>query len=216
MRIDASGNVGIGQIPTDFASTGTTIYGGATALNGAYNGTRDGGYIIAINRLTSDGNLMEFYKDSGIKGSISVSGSTISYNPFMGSHYSETTDTEMLFGTVMETTGELVEDTYSDQKRLTKTIISTTPDSSAVYGVWLSPMENGGETIAAVGASWCRVNSSATVAVGDLLTSNGDGTAKVQADDIIRSKTIGKVTSTSIKETHPDGSYVVPVVLYCG
>jgi len=47
---------------------------------------------------------------------------------------------------------------------------------------------------------------------GDLLESNGDGTAKVQSDDIIRSKTIGKVTignsSSSVK--------LVSCVLYCG
>ena len=205
----------IGQALGSFAAAGTTIYSTGTN-NGAFNGTRDGGYILALNRLTSDGNMVEFYKNGGLKGTITVSGGTVSYNAFMASHYSETTDTELLFGTVMETTGELVEDSYSDQKRLTKTMISTTLDSAAVYGVWLSPMEHGGETIAALGASWCRISSSATVAVGDLLASNGDGTAKVQSDDIIRSKTIGKVTSTSIKETHPDGSYVVPVVLYCG
>jgi hypothetical protein len=70
--------------------------------------------------------------------------------------------------------------------------------------------------IAALGASWCRVNSGVTVSMGDLLVSNGDGTAKLQSDDIIRSKTIGKVTSTVKKETYSDGSYVVPVVLYCG
>ena len=205
----------IGQTTGSFAAAGTTIYSTGTN-NGAFNGTRDGGYILALNRLSSDGNMVEFYKNGGLKGTITVSGGTVSYNAFMASHYSETTDTELLFGTVMETTGELVEDSYSDQKRLTKTMISTTLDSAAVYGVWLSPMEHGGETIAALGASWCRISSSATVAVGDLLASNGDGTAKVQSDDIIRSKTIGKVTSTSIKETHPDGSYVVPVVLYCG
>ena len=47
---------------------------------------------------------------------------------------------------------------------------------------------------------------------GDLLESNGDGTAKVQDDDIIRSKTIGKVTignSTS-------SAKLVSCVLYCG
>ena len=47
---------------------------------------------------------------------------------------------------------------------------------------------------------------------GDLLESNGDGTAKVQSDDIIRSKTIGKVTignsTASVK--------LVSCVLYCG
>ena len=47
---------------------------------------------------------------------------------------------------------------------------------------------------------------------GDLLESNGDGTAKVQDDDSIKSKTIGKVTignsDTNVK--------LVSCVLYCG
>ena len=47
---------------------------------------------------------------------------------------------------------------------------------------------------------------------GDLLESNGDGTAKVQSDDIIRSKTIGKVTIGN-SET---GVKLVSCVLYCG
>jgi len=55
-----------------------------------------------------------------------------------------------------------------------------------------------------------------TVSAGDLLTSNGDGTAKVQDDDIIRSKTIGKVLTNIKQETYSDGSYTVPCALYCG
>jgi hypothetical protein len=47
---------------------------------------------------------------------------------------------------------------------------------------------------------------------GDLLESNGDGTAKVQDDDIIRSKTIGKVT---IGNSNTDVK-LVSCVLYCG
>ena len=47
---------------------------------------------------------------------------------------------------------------------------------------------------------------------GDLLESNGDGTAKVQDDDVIRSKTIGKVTignsDVNVK--------LVSCILYCG
>jgi len=48
---------------------------------------------------------------------------------------------------------------------------------------------------------------------GDLLMSAGDGTAKPQGDDIVRSKTIAKVTSTSVTCTYEDGSYCVPCVL---
>jgi hypothetical protein len=210
LSIDGSGNLLVGKTNTTFATSGFV------ANANGMSATRNGGACVQINRTGTDGNIQEFYNDGAIAGSISVAGSTVSYNPFMGSHYSETADTGMLFGTVMEATGDLVENQYTAQKRLTKTQVSTTSESAAVYGVWIGAMEGGGETIAAVGASWCRINSSATIAIGDLLTSNGDGTAKVQSDDIIRSKTIGKVTSTTIKETHADGSYVVPVVLYCG
>ena len=58
-----------------------------------------------------------------------------------------------------------------------------------------------------------RIAEGTTVARGDLLMSAGDGTAKPQDDDIIRSKTVAKVTSTVVSTTHADGSYCVPCVL---
>jgi len=58
-----------------------------------------------------------------------------------------------------------------------------------------------------------RIAEGVTVERGDLLMSAGDGTAKPQDDDIIRSKTIAKVTSTNVSCTYDDGSYCVPCVL---
>ena len=58
-----------------------------------------------------------------------------------------------------------------------------------------------------------RIAQGTTVARGDLLMSAGDGTAKPQDDDIVRSKTIAKVTSTVVSTTYADGSYCVPCVL---
>ena len=58
-----------------------------------------------------------------------------------------------------------------------------------------------------------RIAQGTTVARGDLLMSAGDGTAKPQGDDIVRSKTIAKVTSTNVSHTYDDGSYLVPCVL---
>jgi hypothetical protein len=58
-----------------------------------------------------------------------------------------------------------------------------------------------------------RIAEGVTVQRGDLLMSAGDGTAKPQDDDIIRSKTIAKVTSTHVTCTYDDGSYCVPCVL---
>ncbi len=210
MTLDSSGNLLVGKTSAGDYVTGFEVQPAGAVLAYRTNG------VASIFGRTNDGEITRFTRAGSIVGNITVSGGTVSYNPFMGSHYSETNDIDLLFGTVMEATGNLVEDKYASQVRLSKTKISDVSESPAVYGVWIAPMEHGGETIAAVGASWCRVSGSETVAVGDLLTSNGDGTAKVQSDDIIRSKTIGKVTSTTIKQTHADGSYVVPVVLYCG
>jgi len=58
-----------------------------------------------------------------------------------------------------------------------------------------------------------RIAQGTTVARGDLLMSAGDGTAKPQDDDIVRSKTIAKVISTTVSTTYADGSYCVPCVL---
>ena len=58
-----------------------------------------------------------------------------------------------------------------------------------------------------------RIAKGVTVKKGDLLMSAGDGTAKPQDDDIIRSKTVAKVTSTTVSTTYDDGSFCVPCVL---
>ena len=98
--------------------------------------------------------------------------------------------------------------------------ISDTADCTNVYGVF-SSWDNDDDTvndmyINAVGTSIVRIHKDQTVAKGDLITSNGDGTAKKQDDDIIRSKTIGKVLTNIKQETYSDGSYTVPCALYCG
>jgi hypothetical protein len=58
-----------------------------------------------------------------------------------------------------------------------------------------------------------RIAQGTVVSRGDLLMSAGDGTAKPQGDDIVRSKTVAKVTSTVVSTTYADGSYCVPCVL---
>ena len=99
--------------------------------------------------------------------------------------------------------------------------ISNTEDSKAVYGVfmdWDNDPDDGVNDmyVAAIGSFVVRVHSGETVAIGDYLQSKGDGTAKVQADDILRASTIAKVTSTEKIITHEDGSYCVPCTLHCG
>ena len=185
--------------------------------------TVDGGDIIAINRKTDDGNLVTFHQDGTLEGTISVSGNTVSYNAFAGSHWSQLQDgskPDILRGTVMESINELCVWPDEQNERLPKAKISDTAGSKKVYGVFMTWDNDWTATndmyITAVGAFICRVNGGVTVQEGDLLESNGDGTARVQADDIIRSSTIGKVTSTVKTHQYDDGSYCVPTVLYCG
>ena len=111
-----------------------------------------------------------------------------------------------------------------DDIKHVKSKISDTADSTKVYGVFSSwdDSDDGLDNdvndfyVAQVGTYIIRVHQDVTVAAGDLLVSNGDGTAKVQDDDIIRSKTLGKVLTNIKQETYDDGSYTVPCALYCG
>jgi hypothetical protein len=107
-----------------------------------------------------------------------------------------------------------------DDEKHSKCKVSDTADSKKVYGVFFSwDGEDDGYNdmyVAGLGTYVIRVNKDVTVESGDLITSNGDGTAKKQDDDIIRSKTIAKVLANVKQETYSDGSYTVPCALYCG
>lgn len=177
---------------------------------------------LYVNRVTDDGAIINIMQAGTVEGTISTSGTTVSYNAFMGSHWSQSEGDDVLDlkrGTVVETIDALCDWPGEENDRLPKYKVSDTPGSKRVYGVFLAidtDDEHLDSYIAALGASWIRIAAGHTVQGGDLLESNGDGCARVQADDVIRSSTIGKVTSTTVVETYDDGSYLVPCVLYCG
>jgi hypothetical protein len=103
-------------------------------------------------------------------------------------------------------------------EQLNKVKVSDTEGDANVAGVfvnWAYDEQHDIEEInmAMTGDMIIRIAEGVTVARGDLLMSAGDGTAKPQGDDIVRSKTIAKVTSTHVTCTYEDGSYCVPCVL---
>ena len=220
-RITSGGILGVGITnPTGSLSDTAGVQLGP---EGYVIASRAGAASLYVNRKTDDGDLVLFYQADTQEGSISVSGSTVSYNAFAGSHWSQLQDgskPDILRGTVMESINELCVWPDETNERLPKSKVSDTAGSKKVYGVFMAWDNDWATTndmyITAVGAFICRVNGSVTVQEGDLLESNGDGTARVQADDIIRSSTIGKVTSTVKTHQYADGSYCVPTVLYCG
>ena len=121
----------------------------------------------------------------------------------------------------MDYMGESVTGTIRKKQNHKHTMckVSDTEDSARVYGIfshWHTESPYNELMVNAVGTSIIRVASGVTVSAGDLLSSKGDGTAKLQGDDIIKTKTIGKVLSNVKQETYSDGSYTVPCALYCG
>ena len=83
MRIDASGNVGIG--------------------------TTAPGNPLAVNR-SADGIIVDFESADVVEGNISIAGNTTSYNAFVGSHYTQLKpgQKELPIGAVVISTGEII------------------------------------------------------------------------------------------------------------
>ena len=105
-----------------------------------------------------------------------------------------------------------------DNEQLNCMAVSSVEGDANVAGVFVNWADDDEDftadmNIAMTGDMVIRIAQGTTVARGDLLMSAGDGTAKPQGDDIVRSKTIAKVTSTTVSHTYDDGSYLVPCVL---
>jgi hypothetical protein len=272
MRIDSSGNLLIGK-----SSTSDTVIGHQFNSGGGLTTIMDTNKHHIFNKQTEDGTIIFFRQANSTEGSISVSGATVSYNGFTGTHWSRLTDNSkptILKGTVLETLDEMCDwynlefdvtiitgededgnditgtytekiphvllDSQSNGDTVTynhegtdyqativkeadikhmKSKVSDTADAKNVYGVFVAYDEDGEGYndfyVASVGSFVVRIKANETIAKGDLLQSNGDGTAKVQTDDAVRSSSFAKVLSTTIIETYEDGSYLVPCSLMC-
>ena len=226
VAVNSSGAVMIGKTAITFGTQGAVL----NAEGAFYNTfTRSGGPSIVVNRITNDGTLIEFAQDGTTEGTISVSGTTVSYN---GGHlsrwsqlYNETEKINVYRGTVLESVDAMCvwekDGEPLPNEQATKTIVSTTVASKAVAGVF-DRYDEDDETnpydfyVAQSGDFVIRIAEGVTVQNGDLLESAGDGTARPQTDDICRSSTIAKVTSNYVSVTYEDGSYCVPCILMIG
>jgi hypothetical protein len=223
-RIDSSGNLLVGTTTANpaqnnaagfYASSGGTAEVSANATNPFF-----------VNRKSNDGGLVSFRQDGTQEGDISVSGTTVSYNGGHLARWAQTIgakDESLVKGTVLSNLDEM--NTYVNaegdpvaNEQLNKVKVSDVEGDSNVAGVfvnWTFDEQHNVDEInmAMTGDMIIRIAQGTTVQRGDLLVSAGDGTAKAQGDDIVRSKTIAKVTSTHVTCTYADGSYCVPCVL---
>jgi hypothetical protein len=205
------------------SDNGVTIGGSATAGAGGYIAcSRSGNTPLYVNRNTDDGDLVYFGQGGTQEGTISVSGTTVSYN---GAHLSRWSQlpggaerTEILRGSVLSNIDEMCEwgDEGNEQlNRMKVSDVEGDPNVAGVFQGWDDDDDTYTDDFycAMTGDFIIRIAEGTLVQRGDLLMSAGDGTAKPQDDDIIRSKTIAKVTSTHVTCTYDDGSYCVPCVL---
>jgi len=215
MRIDASGNLLVGK-----TATGDTTEGFEAQASGRTTICRDSAQPLNVSRTGTDGTLIAFKAQGTEEGQITVSGTTVSYN---GGHLARwsrlldnSKDTTIVKGTVMTNLNEMVEWGDEDNEQLNKMAVSSVEGDANVAGVfvnWDDDDDWNDMNIAMTGDMVIRIAQGITVTRGDLLMSAGDGTAKPQGDDIVRSKTIAKVTSTNVSHTYDDGTYLVPCVL---
>jgi hypothetical protein len=226
-RIDSSGNLLVGTTSTPNTLTGTSTVAGI-----GFNGSLGYGVFVRsaatplyVNRITDDGFLIELTQAGTTEGTISVSGTTVSYNGGHLSRWAQTTAPKndlIVKGTVLSNLDEMNVYTKDgqpvDNEQLNKVKVSDTEGDANVAGVfvnWSYDEQHSVDEInmAMTGDMIIRIAQGVTVARGDLLMSAGDGTAKPQGDDIVRSKTVAKVTSNHVTCTYADGSYCVPCVL---
>ena len=220
MRIDSTGGIYCGTTNGSVATQNSDL---GVVLNGG-----DDGRIYAtasahhdFNR-TADGEIFRFRSAATTEGNISVSGTTVQLN---GAHLSRWSQLpggaeriEILRGTVLSNLDEMCEWGEEENEQLNRMKVSDVDGDKNVAGVFVA-WDNDDDTYtndfycAMTGDFVIRIAQGVTVERGDLLMSAGDGTAKPQDDDIIRSKTIAKVTSTNVSCTYDDGSYCVPCVL---
>ena len=211
VRILNNGTFLVAKSADTFSATGARI-----STGGVMTLTADGNEVLNVNRLNSDGAVVYISQDSLAEGTISVSGGTVTYGGFTGTHDSSGIgiSSSIPVGTVLSTIDE------EHKRNHAKIKVSDSVGDKRVYGILLEYKEeeitDTGNTlkehavVSSVGIGSIRVTGACEG--GDLLESNGDGTAKVQDDDIIKSKTIGKVTIGNSDTAEK----LVSCVLYCG
>lgn len=99
--------------------------------------------VAVFNRLSNDGNIIALQQDGNTEGAISVSGATVSYNAFTGSHYAWTNE-RIERGALVSLTGDNRRRTDNPGAEPSYGITaSTLPNDSKCLGAYLGLLEPG-------------------------------------------------------------------------
>jgi hypothetical protein len=224
MRITSGGQLQFGA--TNDGPAQNDVAGFSVTAGGVTEVSASSTNPFFVNRKGNDGGLVSLRQAGTQEGDISVSGTTVSYNGGHLSRWSQlpdgSKDDTILKGTVLTNLDDMCvwtkDGTVLDNEQLNKMQVSSVEGDTNVAGVFVNwtrdeDCNTDDMNVAMTGDMIIRIAEGVTVQRGDLLMSAGDGTAKPQGDDIVRSKTIAKVTSNHVTCTYEDGSYCVPCVL---
>jgi len=225
--LDVSGNSitssSSGNIVIQPDGSGTvTISANSNSMVGETTLTRSSNPPLTVNRQTDDGNIVLLQQAGVSEGSISVSGTTVSYNGFSASHHAEFEDEALVGsppprGTWLETTSEpyAIPGADFNHEGLCKVRVAQ-PNSKSVGGVYLddfseSSQRKGILMMAVGGPFMCRFKGPAEngsfVEMSDV-----PGVACMQEDDAITIRTCGKIW----RGDDQTGERLVAIVFNCG
>ena len=197
MRIDSAGRVLFGTTngnPGGTAGTGGISLGGNNDGNyyaGVIQASAIGNASLVLNRSSDDGNIVILKQGENTEGTISVSGTTVSYNGGHLARYSQLPtgqrDVSIVKGTVMSNLDAMCEwlkdGEPTPNEQLNKMKVSDVEGDKNVAGVFVNWDNDDKDNtfdmnIAMTGDMIIRIAQGVTVQRGDLLMSAGDGTAK--------------------------------------
>jgi hypothetical protein len=174
---------------------------------------------LRVKRSNTDGSLIQWYRGTSQVGTVSVTSGVVSYGSFCGTHWLQfmsLAKPDILPGTIVETIDRLC-DWPGETETVLPQIVVAEPGSRSVYGVF---SHWDGDTrdvyVASLGAFKVRVAKGSALKRGDLIEAGPGGVGVVQADDIVRSSTVAKVTAVVRTFVYRDGSFLVPCTLHCG
>jgi hypothetical protein len=133
LDVEGSAAIGTAYSGTNAApANGLLVEGlvgiGTSTPNAKLDVEISGTIVARFNRTSNDGIMLQFLQDGNTEGTISVAGTTVSYNAFTGSHYGWTDESLRK--------GELVTLSGNNQRH------HNNPESEIIYGIRKSSLPN--------------------------------------------------------------------------
>ena len=147
VRIDSSGHLFVAKTGQD-----ATVVGIQLETDGQGVFTAASTEPLFVNRQNDDGNLVSLRQAAAQEGTITVSGSTVAYNTFCGTHWSRLADNSkptILRGTVIESIGTMMNwyQAVADVAESTDSEDNVTPAHQVVEDIALPDGKSAGDAV---------------------------------------------------------------------